>query len=110
MIVEDTFIRIALKDFQIQRIKFKKEQKSYKVVAQNERYLICVKPFNLRKTFLYTIVDKKEKMRGPDNMIFGAKHFYDTIEGAKLGLKELESGDIELSYRRSIPLDIEWVK
>ena len=64
------------------RIKFKSEKQSYKVMASSDRYMICVKPFNARNTFLYSIVDLKEQMRGPDNYLW-AKHFYDNIYDCK---------------------------
>jgi hypothetical protein len=92
------------------RIKFAEEKVSYKVIAADDYYAICVKPFNLKKTYIYTIVDLQNKMRGPDNLIFGPKFKYDKAEEAKLGLQDLNNGILELSHRRSIPLKIDWVK
>ena len=40
------------------RIKFKSEKQTYKIIAANERFVICTKPFNFRKTYMYSIKDK----------------------------------------------------
>jgi hypothetical protein len=91
------------------KIKFKSEKQKYRVMACDSRYLICVKHFNLKRTFIYTIVDLKENMRGPENLLFGPD--YDLFDSAdcELFLKDFQSGKVELSPRRSIPLDLEAV-
>ena len=33
------------------------ESRSYKIMARDERFIICVKPFNLYKTYFYFIID-----------------------------------------------------
>lgn len=81
------------------------EKKPYKVRARDDRYIICTKPYNPQHTVLYTIIDLKEKRRGPDNMIFCSG--YETDEECKERLAELQSGEIELSRRRGLPLDID---
>lgn len=80
------------------------EKKPYKVRARDDRYIICTKPFNLRHTFWYFIVDLVDKWRAPDNMIFCSG--YETDEDCQERLIELQNGKIELSSRRGIPLDI----
>jgi hypothetical protein len=92
------------------RIKFAEERKSYKVIACDERYAICTKPFPLQKTYIYTIVDFEGQERGPDDRIFGPMYAYDDAEEALKGLQELHNGMLELSSRRSVPLKIDWVK
>ena len=89
-----------------QKIKFKAEKQRYTIVGMNERYLICIKPFNVRKTYLYTIVDLVEQERGPDHWIFGL-YSYENPEHVAQCLKDLESGECKLSRRNSIPLDME---
>lgn len=79
------------------------ETRPYRVRARNERYIICTKPFNIKHTVLYFIVDLAQKWRAPDNMIFCSG--YETDEDCQERLKELQSGEIELSRRRGIPLD-----
>ena len=81
------------------------KKKPYKVRARDDRYIICTKPYNPQHTVLYTIIDLKEKWRGPDNMIFCSG--YETDEECKERLAELQSGEIELSARRGLPLDID---
>ena len=80
-------------------------KRPFKVKARDERYIICTKPFNAAHTVIYFIVDLVEKRRGPDNMVFCSG--YETDEDCKERLKELQSGEIEVSYRRGIDLDIE---
>ena len=89
------------------RIKFESEGKPYKVRLADERFAICTKPFNLRHTTIYTIVDLERGVRGPDDLIFGEG--YETDEDMTRALKQLQAGEIEVSHRRSIPLDIERV-
>jgi len=88
------------------RIKFKEEKRLYVVQACSERYLICTKPFNLKKTYLYSIVDLVEKIRGTDNYVF-SPHNYNNKEGAELALQELSSGKMRISNRNRIDLNIE---
>ena len=80
-------------------------KRPFKVRARDERYIICTKPFNAAHTVIYFIVDLVEKRRGPDNMVFCSG--YETDEDCKERLKELQNGEIEVSYRRGINLDIE---
>ena len=81
------------------------EKKPYKVRARDERYIICTKPFNPQHTVLYFIVDLVDRWRAPDNMIFCSG--YETDKDCQERLAELQSGEIELSRRRGIPLDID---
>lgn len=80
-----------------------KEKKPYRVKARDDRFIICTKP--CFGTVLYFIVDLKERWRAPDNMVFCSG--YETEEQCKERLAELQSGEIELSRRRGIPLDID---
>lgn len=87
------------------RVFVPKEKRPYRVRARDDRYIICTKPFNPKHTVLYFIVDLKRKMRGPDDRIFCSG--YETDEHCTERLKELQDGEIEVSMRRGIPLDIE---
>lgn len=49
------------------KIKFKSEKQRYTVSACDERFIIAWKPFNARKTFIYTIVDLRDNQRSSDN-------------------------------------------
>lgn len=81
------------------------QKKPYRVRVRDDRYIICTKPFNPQHTVLYFIVDLVDKWRAPDNMIFCSG--YETDEDCRERLAELQSGQIELSQRRGIPLDID---
>lgn len=87
------------------RVYFSGEKKPYKVKACSERYVICTKPFNLQHTVLYTIIDKKENIRGTENLIFCMG--FETDEDCREALVRLDSGETEVSYRNRVPLQIE---
>ena len=76
-----------------------------RVEVEDNRYIICTKPFNLKHTVLYFIIDLKDKWRAPDDRVFCSG--YDTDEQCQEQLKKLQSGEIKLSWRRGVPLDIE---
>lgn len=78
------------------------EVKPYVVRCRDERFIICTKPFNLRHTVRYFIIDLKEQLRGPDNAIFCMG--YETQEQCEERLRDLQAGIIEVSRRRSVPL------
>ena len=75
-------------------------KRPFRVRARDERYIIATKPFNLQQTVQYFIIDLQEERRGPDNMIFCSG--YETDEHCAERLKELQSGEIEVSHRRDI--------
>ena len=80
------------------------EKRPYKVKARDDRYIICTKPFNLKRTCTYFIIDLINKWRAPDDRVFCFG--YETDEDCRERLKELQEGKIKLSRRRGIPLDI----
>lgn len=88
------------------RVKFSGERISYLVRARTNRFLICTKPFAAKKTFFYSIVDLKEKVRGKDNYI-GNKYSYDDAEDLVKAIRDLELGHLEVSYRNRIPIKID---
>lgn len=106
------------------KIKFKSEKQRYTISACNDRFIIAWKPFNARKTFIYTIIDLIENERSSDNY-YCAFDYSDTKE-AQEALDILNqtaedrdnnvmranffTGKFEglwLSGRRNIELDIE---
>jgi len=86
------------------KIKFESERQRYTIMASNKRFAIMVKPFNARKTYLYTISDLSRNERGPCNLIFGLPCDVDTPEGAQEVLAMLVSGDMEVSHRHCVPV------
>lgn len=81
------------------------EKKPYRVRARDDRYVICTKPFNPKRTVLYFIIDLVDKRRAQDDRVFCFG--YETDEDCRARLKELQDGKIKLSWRRGIALDIE---
>jgi len=88
------------------KIKFVEEKKPYTIKACNERYLVCTKPFNLKHTVLYTIVDLQEGIRGTNWFVFNIYN-YMVDSDCKQCLEELISGECEISHRNCIKLNIE---
>ncbi len=90
------------------KIYFKEERFPYTIMACDERYLICTKPFNLKKDCVqYTIVDLKNEIRGADNYWkWGGHYDYKQKEECEQCLKDLYTGEVGISYRNIIPLEI----
>jgi len=93
-----------------EKIKCVGEKQRYTIQARDKRFIIMTKPFNARKTYLYSIVDLERGVRGCDNLIFGAFEPYNTKAGARKNLRALQNGDMEVSYRRYKKLEPEEVK
>lgn len=87
------------------KVKFEGERTRYTVKAKSERFVICTRPFNLKRTVFYTIIDLKRSVRGANNKVFSP---YDYKEQADIDkcLVDLISGDCEVSHRNYIMLDI----
>lgn len=90
------------------RVKFVSEHNTYGVVCTSHRFTICTKPFNLQDTVIYTIIDWEEERRGPENLVFGWGA--ETTEQCLEMLVRLMDGDTEVSHRRDLKLDLEWIK
>lgn len=89
------------------KVKFAEEKQRYTVSACDDRYLVCTKPFNPKKTYLYTMVDLKSKIRGTDGYAMNWGFDYRKKEDAEKYISNLKSGEIEISYRNRIKLNIE---
>lgn len=79
------------------KIYFKEEKRPYTVMACDDQYLVCTKPFNLKKGVVqYTIVDLKEEIRGADNYWkWGGFNDYRTKEECEEVLTELHNCDLD---------------
>lgn len=86
----------------LDKIKFAEEKQAYTIQALGPRFAVCTKPFNLKHTVLYSVVDFKEKVRGTENLIFGAGA--ETRGQCEEMLTRLETGETEVSHRNRIPL------
>ena len=89
------------------KIKFQQEKQRYKIIAKSDRFIICTKPFNPKKAFLYSIIDLQRIVRGAVNLIFGLVWDFDDTEELQECISELESGKVEVSHRNCILLDVE---
>lgn len=87
------------------KVYFSSEKAPYTVKAFDGRYAICTKPYNFKKTVMYTIVDFKEDKRSTNNLVFNI-YDYKVQKDIDQCLKDLRSGEIQLSRRNSIGLDI----
>ncbi len=85
------------------KVKFDSEKQRYTVQACNERFAVCTKPFNVKKTVLYTVVDFEKRIRGTENLVFGAGA--ETRKLCKEMLARLTSGETEVSHRNFVELD-----
>lgn len=81
------------------KIKFDSEVQRYTVTACNDRFIIATKPMNALKTYLYTIIDIDNLVRGKDNLVFSI-YDYDNSDDASKGLIDLMAGGLEVSYRQ----------
>ena len=90
------------------KIKFVDETQRYTVQASNRFYSICTKPFNAKKTVIYTIVDWYNKLRGTEDLIFcnGAE----TKEQCEDMLNRLTNGESNISGRNWCNLRIQDVE
>jgi hypothetical protein len=86
------------------RVRFAEEKQAYTVQARGDRFLVCTKPFNPRRTVLYTVVDLAHGIRGTENLIFGLGA--ETREQCEQMLARLEAGETEISYRNRVPLNL----
>ena len=89
------------------KIKFTEEKQRYTVRASNVAFAICTKPFNARKTVLYSIIDWNEDIRGPENLVFGMGA--ETEQQCEEMLERLTQGESEVSDRHRIKLKIEHI-
>lgn len=85
------------------RVYVNREIRPYYVKCRDDRFIICTKPFNLKHTVFYFIVDMLKGIRGPDDRVFCAG--YETQEQCEERLKELQIGTIGVSLRQSVPLE-----
>ena len=92
------------------KIKFAEEKQRYTVQALSNRYAVCTKPMNIYKTVLYTICDFKQGLRNRDNKVFGFCEGYEDRKSCELALKDLESGEMEISRRHPVKINIESIK
>jgi len=87
-----------------QKIWFASEKKPYTVRCCDNRFVICTKPFNPKKTVLYTIIDLNQNIRGTESLLFSMG--FESDECCYEALERLQKGRSEVSRRNRIKLDI----
>lgn len=87
------------------KVKFAEEKQRFTIRAVNVAFAVCTKPFNAKKTVLYTIIDWELNIRGTENLILGMGA--ETDEECEEMLNRLTTGESEVSHRNNIPLKIE---
>lgn len=92
------------------RVWFAEEKLPYTVQARSSRFLVCSKPFAARRTVLYCIIDLKERVRGPENLVFGFGA--ETRAQCERMVRRLEDTDdpTEVSHRHRIDLVVRRVE
>ncbi len=88
-----------------EKVYFHGELQPYTVKACDNRFAICTKPYNPKRTVLYTIVDLKEGIRGTNNLVFNCYDYKKQKEILEC-LKDLQSGETEITRRNRVPLQI----
>lgn len=86
------------------KIWFAHEKQAYTVRASNVAFCVLTKPFNARRTVLYTIIDWEQGIRGPEDLIFGMGA--ETDRQCQEMLERLTNGKSEVSGRREVKLEI----
>lgn len=86
------------------RIWFEGERNGYTIQARDARFLVCTKPFAIRQTVIYTIVDLKQKIRGTENLVFGMG--FETKTACEEALARLASDETQVSHRNRVGLRI----
>jgi hypothetical protein len=86
---------------------FKTDKKPYTVNANNDSFTICTKPFNIKKTCLYTIIDWQQEKRNKNNMVFNPYNYMEQedIDRCLADLSDSENV-VNISSRRPVKLDI----
>lgn len=112
-------------------IYFEGETLPFKVIAYNENFIICTRKLSrradadilhykvemnaycsftqayndLKDEVVYTIIDSRNKIRGPHNMVISGYDFKEPDSMLEL-LADLESGETEVSRRNSCELKV----
>ena len=89
------------------RVYFKGEKRPYTVRAIDNpvgRFAVLTRPFNLKKTVQYTIIDRCSSIRGTENLIFCMG--FETDQECEGAIIRLEKGESEVSHRNRVALNI----
>lgn len=79
------------------------ERVAYKCMVRDERYVILSKPFNAKKTFIYSIFDLEEMICGGDDRWCAYK--YDDKDECEKALADLQNDILHISYRNRAKIE-----
>lgn len=82
------------------KVWFEGEKQGYTVRARSRRFIVCTKPFNLKKTMIYCVIDLDEGVRGTENLVFGFGA--ETDEQCEDMVRRLTGEDGSLGYRTEV--------
>lgn len=85
-----------------QQIKFNNDRLWFTIQARNDRFIIC-NSVTKRGTF-HTIIDLEKNIRGDDNLVLH-EGYCDQVH-CEARLKDFADGEIEISHRNNVPLNI----
>lgn len=80
------------------------EKRPYTVMAKNKHLVACVKPFTVRKTYIYTILDIKRGYRGTDGFVLGLS--WKNRTSCVDSLKVMHKYGGEVSQRNRVALSV----
>lgn len=87
------------------KVQFAEEKTKYTVRACNDRYLICTRSYNPKKTVIYCIVDLVDDIRSTNDYVFNPYDYVLDVDCEK-SLTDLIAGEYKLSRRKSLQLNI----
>lgn len=89
-LAKDYSLKELLYNFAIpgSKLGWKNQKRKFKVIARNENFIIISRPFNLKKTFEYSILDLKYMQCNHDN--YYCKYDYANEKECQDALKELQ--------------------
>lgn len=92
------------------RVTFAEEKHAYAIraISTDRRWMICTKPFNLQRTVLYCVLDRREQRRGPDDRVFGPA--YETDEDVAFAMHNFEHNGWGVTVRRDVRINVVAVK
>lgn len=84
------------------KVKFSDDRLWFTVQARNDRFIIC-NAVTKNNTY-HSIIDLDQGVRGDDNLVF--HDGYDDQQHCEARLKDFIDGEIEVSHRNRVLLDI----
>jgi hypothetical protein len=80
------------------------KKQPWTVRARGPRYVILTKPYNPKRSTLYTVIDLELGIRGTDDYVGSLG--YETPEQIDASMALFDSGEAEISTRNNVKLDL----